>query len=72
MAEGQAIPAKVEAVEPTGAVTYIYARIGATPVCAAYSGRELPRPGQTIGLSPQPDRIHLFDARSEARIGQAR
>ncbi|HTN96622.1 MAG TPA: sn-glycerol-3-phosphate ABC transporter ATP-binding protein UgpC, partial [Nordella sp.] len=69
VAAGQAVPAKVEVIEPTGAVTYIYARIGATPVCAAYSGRELPRPGQSIGLAPQLDRIHLFDAGTEARIG---
>ncbi len=72
VAEGQGIPAKVEVAEPTGAVTYIYAHIGATPVCAAYTGRDLPRPGQMIGLSPEPDRIHLFDAGSEARIDQAR
>jgi len=72
VAEGQGIPAKVDVAEPTGAVTYIYAHIGTTPVCAAYTGRDLPRPGQMIGLSPEFDRIHLFDAGSEARIDQAR
>jgi multiple sugar transport system ATP-binding protein len=62
------IPAKVEVIEPTGAVTYVFTHIGTTPVCAAINDRRLPQPGDRIGLAPQRDRIHLFDSATGMRI----
>ncbi|MGE3831233.1 MAG: ABC transporter ATP-binding protein [Parvibaculaceae bacterium] len=68
VAPDKGIPATVDVVEPTGAVTYIFARLGDIPVCAALNSRQLPRPGERIGLLPQEDRIHLFNVASGARI----
>jgi multiple sugar transport system ATP-binding protein len=68
VAPERGIPAEVEVVEPTGAVTFVFTRLGDMPVCAALSDRRLPRPGDRIGLAPQPDRIHLFDAATGSRV----
>jgi multiple sugar transport system ATP-binding protein len=62
------IAAGVDVVEPTGASTFIFTQIAGTPVCAAMSDRRLPKPGDRIGLVPQLDRIHLFDANSGNRV----
>jgi multiple sugar transport system ATP-binding protein len=67
---GKGLEATVDVVEPTGAVTYIFARLGDVPVCAALSSRQLPRPGERIGLASQADRIHLFDAGTGKRISE--
>jgi multiple sugar transport system ATP-binding protein len=64
------IAAAVEVVEPTGASTYIFTQIAGTSVCAAMTGRHLPKPGDRIGLVPQMDRIHLFDADSGNRLDE--
>ncbi|QEX24414.1 ABC transporter ATP-binding protein [Hypericibacter adhaerens] len=68
VAPAAGIAAEVEVVEPTGASTFVFTQIAATPVCAALNDRRLPRPGDRIGLAPQPDRIHLFDAETGIRL----
>jgi multiple sugar transport system ATP-binding protein len=67
-AAGEGIAAEVGVVEPTGASTFVFTQIGDTPVCAVLSDRRLPHPGDRIGLVPQLDRIHLFDADTGARL----
>jgi len=62
------IVAEVDVVEPTGATTFVFTRIAGVPICAAMNDRNLPRPGDRIGLAPQHDRIHLFDADSGSRL----
>jgi multiple sugar transport system ATP-binding protein len=62
------IAAEVHVVEPTGATTFVFTRIAGAPICAAMNDRNLPRPGDRIGLAPQPNRIHLFDADSGSRL----
>ena len=71
VAAGKGVPATVDVVEPTGAVTFIFARLRDIPVCAALNSRQLPRPGERIGLLPQEDRIHLFDAATGVRIAES-
>jgi multiple sugar transport system ATP-binding protein len=70
--EGSGIPTEVEVVEPTGASTYVFARIAETPVCAVLADRWMPRSGERVILRPQPDRIHLFDAETGNRLTSAR
>jgi multiple sugar transport system ATP-binding protein len=62
------IPAGVEVVEPTGAITYLFTRIAGSAVIAVFSDRRPLAPGTRIGLTPEPDRIHLFDAETGLRL----
>jgi len=67
-APGEGIPAEAEVVEPTGASTYVFTRIAGNPVTAIFTDRRKLEPGARIGLLPQPDRIHLFDAGTGQRL----
>lgn len=69
VASNAGIPSRAEVVEPTGAVTYVSARIAGQPVTAVLRDRRTISPGELIGLFPEPDRIHLFDIETGARIG---
>ena len=62
MASG--VDATVEVVEPTGADTLVFARIGNQKICGAFSERHGFRPGERIALAPRLDCVHLFDAQS--------
>ncbi|MGQ0674521.1 MAG: ABC transporter ATP-binding protein, partial [Rhodospirillales bacterium] len=64
VANGSGIKAVVDVVEPTGADTLVFARVGGQMVCGAFAERHDFKPGQTIALAPQLASIHLFDAQS--------
>ncbi len=66
---GAGLPAIVEVVEPTGASTYVSARVANTPISAVIAERRNPTPGSTLALYPQLDHVHLFDAETGTRIG---
>ena len=59
---------QVDVVEPTGAETHFYSRIGEAPFCVAVHHRLDVAPGQTVRLAFPDPRVHLFDSRSGARI----
>ncbi|MGE0118732.1 MAG: ABC transporter ATP-binding protein [Dongiaceae bacterium] len=56
--------AVVEVVEPTGASTLVFARVGNQKICGAFADRYNFRPGERITLAPRLDCVHLFDAQS--------
>ncbi len=58
----------VDVVEPTGAETHFYSRVGETTFCSALHHRLDITPGQALRLHFPPDRIHLFDPQSGKRI----
>ncbi|MDB2406996.1 sn-glycerol-3-phosphate ABC transporter ATP-binding protein UgpC [Jannaschia sp.] len=62
------LPATVSVVEPTGSETHIIARMGDRDVTAVTRERPGVRPGETIHLTPVPGRVHLFDAKTGARL----
>ena len=64
VANGKGVEAMVEVVEPTGADTLVFARIGNQKICGAFSERYGFRPGERITLAPKLDSVHLFDAQS--------
>jgi multiple sugar transport system ATP-binding protein len=66
---GPALPAVIEVVEPTGATTYISARVGDTPISALIAERRNLAPGERIDLFPRLDQVHLFDAETGQRLG---
>jgi multiple sugar transport system ATP-binding protein len=61
---GAGIEARVNIIEPTGPEMHIYADLGGQEICAISREREEFFPGETIALTPEPGRIHLFDADS--------
>ncbi|WP_095588087.1 ABC transporter ATP-binding protein [Actibacterium ureilyticum] len=64
-----AIRAQVDRVEPLGADTYLHVTAAAQRlVVRALSGRDIPAPGATVYLSPDPAQALLFDAQTGRRM----
>jgi len=61
---GAGLAAEVVVVEPTGADTQVFAKIGATEVTAVFRERHEFKAGESIRLAPDHERTHLFDAAS--------
>jgi multiple sugar transport system ATP-binding protein len=61
---GAGVSAVVDVVEPTGADTLVFARVGKQSICGAFAERHNFTPGQTIALEPQLANVQLFDAQS--------
>ena len=68
MSEGEGLPAIVSVTEPTGPEIHIYVELAGEEVCAITDERRDWKRGETIGLRPELDRIHLFDAESGQAI----
>src|SRR5690348_356299 len=65
LANGAAgLAAKVVVVEPTGADTQVFAKVGDTEVTAVFRERHEFHAGEAIRLAPDHERTHLFDAAS--------
>jgi multiple sugar transport system ATP-binding protein len=62
------LPATVSVLEPTGAETQVFARIGEDAIDAIVRDRLKVRPGEEIRLRIDPDRVHIFDRQSGARL----
>ncbi len=62
------LPATVSVVEPTGSETHVVARAQATEIVAVFRERHSLSPGQSIFLSPDSARIHLFDTETGDRL----
>ncbi len=62
------LPAEVVVVEPTGADTQLYCRIGGQDVTATIRDRTHCRAGDRIVLAPDLARAHVFDAASGRRL----
>ena len=64
VSEGQGLPGSVVVVEPTGADTQVFAKIGGNEVNAIFRERHEFRPGEAIRLQPDAARSHVFDAKT--------
>jgi len=58
----------VDVIEPTGAESYIYGHVGQSEVRAVFRERISVDPGETLRLSVEPDKVHLFDAATGLRL----
>ena len=56
----EGVPFAIDVIEPTGAETLVFGRIGSAPVRCVVRGRTDVRPGTTARLAYDPDRAHLF------------
>ncbi|QIG47909.1 sn-glycerol-3-phosphate ABC transporter ATP-binding protein UgpC [Nordella sp. HKS 07] len=62
------LPATISVTEPTGPEIHIYAELAGEEICAITDERRELKRGETLGLQPRLDRIHLFDAESGRAI----
>jgi multiple sugar transport system ATP-binding protein len=62
--------AHVVVVEPTGADTQVFSKVGSVEVTSVFRERHDFRPGEAIRLAPDHDRSHLFDAETGKSLGQ--
>lgn len=65
---GARLPVRVEAVEPTGADTFVHGRVGPHAVTARLTGRVEASPGATLALGAAGGRLHMFDATTLAAL----
>jgi multiple sugar transport system ATP-binding protein len=65
---GDGVAAEVVVVEPTGSETQVMVRVGGAPVVCAFRERIAARPGEHIGITPDPALVHLFDEDSGRRL----
>ena len=68
VSDGDGLAATVSVTEPTGPEIHIYADLAGEEVCAITDERRDWKRGETIGLKPKLDRVHLFDAESGQAI----
>jgi multiple sugar transport system ATP-binding protein len=61
---GEGVAATVVVVEPTGADTQVFSKVGGIDVTAVFRERHEFRPGESIRLVPDHGRTHLFDAQT--------
>jgi multiple sugar transport system ATP-binding protein len=61
MLSDQGIAGEITVVEPTGSETHLVIRCGAQDVTAVMRERGDYRPGQSVHLTMQSDKLHLFD-----------
>ena len=61
-------PAGVEVVEQMGNEVIVYLKAGDATLVARVPPRDTPRPGESVTVGFMPDRLHFFDAQTEARI----
>ena len=61
----------VAVVEPTGAETQVIARHGSQSIVCVFRDSVLPQPGETIRVTPDVSRVHVFSERDGRRLSQA-
>jgi len=67
-AQPGAIPAKVYTVEPTGDVTFVQVYLGPSIVVVSLPPEVPVRPDETVWLSFDQDRMHLFDGETQLAL----
>jgi len=60
--------ALVEVVEPTGSETQVFATIAHHKITALFRERIVAKPGEALLISPELDKVHLFDAATGLRL----
>jgi multiple sugar transport system ATP-binding protein len=63
------VGAVIEMVEPLGHEVVVHGRVGEELLVAKFDPRHPPARGERIELQLELDRMHLFDAETEARLG---
>jgi len=65
-----ALSVSVEFVEPLGDEVVVHGRAGDVPLLGKLGPERVPEPGDRIELVPELEKLHLFDAETEERLGR--
>ena len=65
---GQGVKGEIKVVEPTGSETHLVIRSEGRDFVSVVRERQAFSPGQTVALSAEPSKIHLFDSETGQRI----
>jgi multiple sugar transport system ATP-binding protein len=65
----EGVPAQVVVVEPTGAETELVLKVGSSLITLVVHGRTNAQPEDLVYVSPDPDKVHLFDGKTDLRVG---
>jgi multiple sugar transport system ATP-binding protein len=68
LSDHDGLPLTVAVVEPTGSETQIIARHGSQSIVCIFRDRTLPKAGETIRVTPDLSRIHLFSETDGRRL----
>ena len=72
ISDGDGIPAEVVLVEPTGSETHLAVRVGGQDLVVVLRSRFALVPGESVRLSFNESKFHLFDKVTQERISVAR
>ena len=61
---------EIVTVEPTGHETQVTLRLGGQEVVAVFRERISSRPGETLHVTPEPEKLHLFSSETGLRLGR--
>jgi multiple sugar transport system ATP-binding protein len=64
----EGLATEIITVEPTGSETQVHLRLAGQDVVGVFRERILAKPGDVLHVSPESERIHLFDAGSGRRL----
>jgi multiple sugar transport system ATP-binding protein len=62
------VPAEIVVVEPTGAETELLMQAGDAQLILVTHGRPAVNPGDRVGLTIDPAKVHVFDQATGARL----
>ena len=62
------VNAEVSVIEPTGSETHLIAKIGDQKIVGVFRERVGAKPGEMLGLTPNVEAVHLFDAETGKRL----
>jgi multiple sugar transport system ATP-binding protein len=65
---GTGVPLTVNVVEPMGSETHVVATLGAHDLIGVFRQRVNARPGEQLRVTPEVDKVHLFDAETGDRL----
>nr|WP_178111701.1 sn-glycerol-3-phosphate ABC transporter ATP-binding protein UgpC [Rhizobium skierniewicense] len=68
LSDHDGLPLTVAVVEPTGSETQIIARHGSQSIVCIFRDRTLPKAGETIRVTPDLSRVHLFSETDGRRL----
>ena len=69
--EGEGFALGVDVVETTGREIELFGSLGSRRLCVLVQARASVRPGDTVWISPAPERAHIFDAETGVRLDAA-
>ena len=65
---GKGVKAELTVLEPMGSETQVFAKLGTQKIVGVFKQRLKAKPGELLGIAPDPDAVHLFDPTTGRRL----